>query len=146
MRRVLQPKWKLLIIVQLKYQAQIMFKTCYGSVCSFHWHLRRNVKRLLILTLNFPVVIPGPSCTSRASAIIRSEDRVRFLGIIQKLKYLCLKQCRLNSWRVSKCLPFLSQVNTSPYHVKMRYTQRKRLRTRKWRRQVRSPHLLVFKH
>ena len=145
MRRVLQPKWKLLIIVRLKYHAQIMFKTCYGSE-SFPLTFKKKRQTFIYLNSKFSSGYSRSQLYLKGFSHYPVRGQISFLGIKQKLKYLYLKQCRLNSWRVSKCLPFLSQVNTSPYHVKMRYTQRKRLRTRKWRRQVRSPHLLVFKH
>lgn len=103
-----------------------MFKTCYGSV-QFPLTFKKKRQTFIYLNSKFSSGYSRSQLYLKGFSHYPVRGQISFLGIKQKLKYLCLKQCRLNSWRVSKCLPFLSQVNTSPYHVKMRYTRRKRL-------------------
>ena len=103
-----------------------MFKTCYGSE-QFPLTFKKKRQTFIYLNSKFSSGYSRSQLYLKGFSHYPVRGQISFLGIKQKLKYLCLKQCRLNSWRVSKCLPFLSQVNTSPYHVKVRYTQRKRL-------------------
>ena len=103
-----------------------MFKTCYGSE-QFPLTFKKKRQTFIYLNSKFSSGYSRSQLYLKGFSHYPVRGQISFLGIKQKLKYLYLKQCRLNSWRVSKCLPFLSQVNTSPYHVKMRYTRRKRL-------------------
>lgn len=105
-----------------------MFKTCYGSV-QFRVTFKKKRQTFVYLNSKFSLGYSRSQLYLKGFSHYSVRGQSSFPGDNTKVKVItvCLKQCRLNSWRVSKCLPFLYQVNSSPYHVKMRYTQRKRL-------------------
>lgn len=86
-----------------------MFKTCYGSV-QFLLTFKKKRQTFIYLNSKFSSGYSRSQLYLKGFSHYPVRGQISFLGIKQKLKYLCLKQCRLNSWRVSKCLPFLSQV------------------------------------